>query len=555
MIPPAIATLLADTKEYSAKMDQSIAKMEKLGAVTDSSGSKFTSFASKASTAVIGVGLALGAYAVDKAVKFQEALDAIKNQSGATKTQVDALGKSILNISSTTGVATTDLTTAALAVYQAGIKGSAATKLLDVAAKAAVITNSNAVDTTKALIAVQTLHIAKGMAIQALTGKLIAGSKEYVGGLSAEANVLQGRVGAALAGVGLKMSAIIPIGAEFAKAGLQSRAVTSFATGLSKLNLPLNTIHTTTKGTYSTLSTYAIALNQVGLSQQKLAADLRVGNIPGLLMQIKDAAAASGTPLQTLLHVVFGTGAATSQILINNLSKISAQTKTINQAGAGTLQTSFKGALTQLGPQLHLLEARFNVMFIKIGKHLLPALADVEKWAIDVTNYFDKHPLVSKIASDAVIGLFAVAVAYKLGKAIGAVFNTVKSLFTGSALTGNTTALEENTAALSRLTGVSGASGAEAGAGGAALGAGGRFGVLKAGSAILGLAYAATMATQALNKRSKSTPWYEHIDPLSVIASAVGMAATQLDKVNPLVHHSAARTKPRMNFKFVGVIK
>src|SRR5487761_2007105 len=190
MLPAVVATLVADTKSYSAKMDESIAKMEKLGAASETTGAKMGAFASKAATAVIGLGVALGGYAGDKAYKFQEQLDQIRNQSGASASEVNNLGKAILNISSATGVTTTDLTQAGLAMEQAGIRGKAGQlRLLD-ASKAAVITGNSVVAVTKSLISAQTLQIAKGMDVTKLTGLLVAGSKQIVGGLGAESAML-----------------------------------------------------------------------------------------------------------------------------------------------------------------------------------------------------------------------------------------------------------------------------------------------------------------------------------------------------------------------------
>jgi len=222
-LPPVIATLIADTKEYMAKMTEAQGKMAMFGKESKTTAEKMTAFGSKAATATIGLGLALGGYAVDQAYKFQESLDKIKNQAGLTTAQTDALGKSIQNISNVTGVADSQLATAALTISQAGIKGASAVTLLNDAAKAAVITNASVADTTKAIVAAQTLQVAKGMDVTKLTGILVKGSKDFVGGLSAEEQMLSGRVGVALAKYGIGLKQIIPLGAEFAKVGLPAR--------------------------------------------------------------------------------------------------------------------------------------------------------------------------------------------------------------------------------------------------------------------------------------------------------------------------------------------
>lgn len=393
MLPPVVATLIADTKEYSAKMDEAQAKMGALGREAEKSGSKFGTYMGKASTAVLGLGVALGGYALEKAFSFQEGLDKLQNQAGMTAAQAKILGTAILNISSATGATTPDLLAAGLAVEQAGVKGARAQQLLNDAAKASVITGQSVVDTSKEIVSIEQLQIAKGMSLANLTGLLVAGAQHTVGGMTALAGVLQGRVGVALASTGMKMRDIIAVGAEFSMVGLQSRAAATFATSLAKLNGSLTTTHVTTKRTYTTLSTYALALKAVGLSQAQLASTMRTGGLPALLNELKDAAAGSTPKLQELLQVVFGTaGAASANLVIDHLKQIGKFQKQISGAGAGSLQSGFKGALTQLGPQLHLLESRFNVLFTRAGRMLLPALSEVEKWALQASDAFAKSP-------------------------------------------------------------------------------------------------------------------------------------------------------------------
>ena len=470
MLPTVVATLLADTKEYQAKMDESIAKMDKLGAASKTTSEKMAAFGSKAATAVVGLGAALGVYAVDQAYKFQEQLDHIRNQAGVSAAEVTSLGKAILSISTSTGVTTTDLTAAGLAMEQAGIRGKAGQQLLLDASKAQVIVGGNVVDITKSIIAAQTLQLAKGMSINNLTGLLVAGSQKMVGGMQAESSMLSGRVGVALAAVGLKMKDVIAAGAEFSRVGLNSRAVTSFATGLSKLNLPLDTVHVTAKKTYTTLSTYALSLQAVGLSQSKLATDLRVGGVASLLTDIKDAAGSSTPKLQELLHVVFGTGAGTSLVLVNHLKDFAATTKSLSGAGGASLFAGFKEAIKQLGPQFKLLMAQVKVLMINAGKLLLPAVTDIAHWANLFFSEMKKHPLLKDMLGVGAGAVFGTAVAVKITQGI----SSVMKLINGGTQTDLLTVIARNTTVMA-------GEGATGGGGGILAGA------ASMGSRILGL--------------------------------------------------------------------
>jgi TP901 family phage tail tape measure protein len=417
-LPPIVATLIADTKEFMAKMDEAQGKVAEFGGETEAAGGKLASFASKASTAVLGVGVALGAYAVDQAFKFQEGMDKLGNQTNLTKGQLDRLGTSIQNISNLTGVSNSDLQTSAISIYQAGYKGAQATKILTDAAKASVITNASVADTTQAIIAAQTLQVAKGMDVSKLTGVLVRGSKEFVGGLSAEEQMLSGRVGVALAKYHLGLKTIIPLGAEFAKVGLPTRSIASFASALGNLQKPM----TDSKGK---LTTYAQGLEKVGLSQATLGEDLRKGNIVGILTQIKDVATASGQPLSQVADAVFGTtGGASASVLVNNLKNIASLQKNMTGAGAKSLQSGFEKAVHELGPQLKVLKANFDNLMVNAGKLILPAISDIVGWVNSFAGELRRNPVLRDVFGVGLATVFVAAVGIKLKS----VFDTIKGV-------------------------------------------------------------------------------------------------------------------------------
>ena len=397
LLPPVVATLIADTKEYTAKMTEAQAKMTEFGAASESSAGMFGLSASTIAIGAVGVATAVGVYAVESAYKFQDGLDKIKNQAGLTTLQMEELGKSIRNISVVTGVSTSDLETAALTVEQAGIHGAAATKLLTDAAKAAVITNASVADTTKAIVAAQTLQISKGMEVDKLTGILIAGSKGFVGGLAAEEQMLQGRVGVALANYGLSLKQIIPLGQIFAKVALPTRSIAAFANGLGNLQK-------STKDSKGNLTTYAKGLEAVGLSQEKLARDLRVGNIVGVITQLKQAAIETGEPLSVITKAVFGTGGGSASVLVKNLNDLAAAQKNLSGAGAGSLKTGWSNVTTQLGPQIKILQAQVQDLVLSLGQILLPKVLVGVQWAnkfiTDTKKFFDTHPIVMKAVAE-----------------------------------------------------------------------------------------------------------------------------------------------------------
>jgi TP901 family phage tail tape measure protein len=444
LLPPVIATLIADTKEYMAKMSEAQTKMTEFGTTTELTSAKLTKFAGKAATAITGLGVAMIGYGVDSALKFQESLRQIENQSNLTGSQVQALGRTIMDLSNQTAISTSDLSGAALIIAQAGVKGAQATNLLTDASKAAVITNASVIDTTKALISAQTLQIAKGMDLNTLTGVLVAGSKTYVGGLQAEEAMLSGRVGVALSNYGLKLKDIISIGSTFAGVSLPTRSIVSFTAGLNNLLKPT----TDAKGK---LTTYDKSLQRLGLSQTKLAADFRNGNLIGMFQQINDAAKKGGGPLSNYVNTVFGTsGGGAASVIIKNLQKYIDTQKNLTGKGAGSLAESFGLATNELPFKLKQLKTEAKNALTGIGLFFLPTITDLAHWAENAIKFFQKHPLIKTIADDAAISVFVGAILFKLGQGLGSIVKSIRGAY--QSITGTTSAAIAETQGATQIT-------------------------------------------------------------------------------------------------------
>ena len=442
LLPPVVATLIADTKEYKAKMAEAQAQMKEFGATAEASGSRLSGAMGKVSTAVVAVGAAVGVYAIDQTYKFNEALDKVKNQAGLTTVQTDALGKSIQNISNVTGISNSQLLSAALVAKQAGLNASQTTALLTNSAKASVITGSSVVDVTKSIVAAQTLQVSKGMDVAKLTGILVKGSQAFVGGLTAEESMISGKIGVSLAKYGIGLKQIIPLGAEFAKIGLPTKSIVAFTKSLSSIEKP-------TKDAKGNLTSYAKGLEQVGVSQQKLESYLRTGNLAGMLTYIKTAAGGNVQKEGALSTAIFGSsGSASALAVLKDYTAYIKTTTNLSGAGAGTLGTSFADAIKQIGPQLNVLKSNFDNLMIDAGKLLLPAASTVIGWISSFANAINSNPILKDLIGAAAGVTFGTAVAIKLK----GVFDSVMGLFNkGAALaatTANTAALEANTIAL-----------------------------------------------------------------------------------------------------------
>jgi TP901 family phage tail tape measure protein len=414
-LPPVVATLLADTGEYTAKMDEAQTKMAELGGEADATAGSFAGFATKASTAILGVGVALGAFAIDRAVKFNESMDTLQNATGMSTAQIKKLETAIFKISDTTGSSTADLATAMAAIEQAGIHGAKAQSLLNDAAKAALATNSNVIPVATSLVAIEGLQIAKHMSLARVTGIVTAASHDFEGGISGVATMLQGKVGAALANyhVGLKTS--IELGSVFAKVGLPTRSISTFINGIGKLEAP-TTVLSDTSGTLERgLSGYSLALKQADINQGKLTSDFKTGNLAGAMLYLKDVATETKVPLSEVMNLVFGTGGSSAASLIaNSGSTLTKVTKDLQGAGGSSLNKAFTTASGQFSNQMKIIETNLENAFARLGLKAMPGIERAAKVLEDLPGYLESHPLITKGAADVAAALLAGALALKL---------------------------------------------------------------------------------------------------------------------------------------------
>ena len=502
-LPPIVATLLADTKEFSAKMDQAAAKMDAFGNSAKTNSQKFSNFANKAADAIIGVGVAIGAYGVDRAIKYEDALLAIQNQTGATASEMDYLKRKVIEVSNETATSTDQIAAAYLIAEQAGYRGKKATDLVTASAKTAAITNADLATTTKDLVAIKTLGLAKDQSQAKVADTLVKANQKYVGSLDGLAGMLSGKVGAALSQYHVSLGDTVAIGDIFSHAGFtQTRSIAALVSALGQLQQPLETYKQTHKtvtehvkqtalvhgvlehrvvtlkkqltSTTPVESTFAKNLDKVGLSAANLAHEAaKPGGLINVLSYLERQSKATGTSASEYLNAVFGRQSApAANILISHLSQLKDISTTLGTASGKGLNSSFDTLKQQLPFKLKQIETQLQNSFTAIGLDLLPAITDIANWATDVGVYFDKHPLIKTIASDSALSLFGAAVAFKIAKGLGSAVSGIKSIFTGSAITTNTGALGALTDAVIENTAAQGGGAVAGGAEGAAIGTG-----------------------------------------------------------------------------------
>jgi len=404
LLPPVIATLLADTKEFMAKMTEAEHKMGKFGLAADASGTKFSKFTNSATTAVAGLGIAFAGFAVDSALKFNEALDKLQNQAGLTKEQADAAGQSILGISSATGISSANIAAAYLQVSKAGIKGAAAQNLVTAAAKQAVVTGGDVAQTTQTLVGIENLQIAKGMSVAAVSDLMVEANKRHLGSLDSLTQTLTGKVGGALAAQGVSLAEMAAVSDVASAAGYATaKSYTQLATGLNKIENPT--------------ARSAKAMASLGINADTLA---KIARHPGTglvdtLQYLETVSKKTGVSMNTLITDTFGPGAVgLVTTLANHVGTLAKNVNDLSKASGTGLNTAFGVASKQLDTQMKIIETKFVNSATTFGLTLIPYIQTAANDITGAMNYLSKHPAAVSNIGDVLGAVFAGALGAKI---------------------------------------------------------------------------------------------------------------------------------------------
>jgi TP901 family phage tail tape measure protein len=97
-LPPVVATLVADIKQFTAKMDEAELKMDEMGKKGASTSSVLSSGFMGIGAAVGGLALGVGGLSIDLASKLQTSVTRIAGQLSLTSAQTSSLERSFLDL-------------------------------------------------------------------------------------------------------------------------------------------------------------------------------------------------------------------------------------------------------------------------------------------------------------------------------------------------------------------------------------------------------------------------------------------------------------------------
>lgn len=368
-----IVRLLADPASLKRGLKESEASLNSFEGATKRTHSALLSM----TAGMIGAGgLAIGFESViSSARKFQDAMEQIHTQAGATQKEVATMSAALVKLGPSVGQTPENLAKGLYHVESAGLRGAKALEVLATAAKGAAIGHADLESVTNALVAAQKSGI-KG--VQNMQGAM--GTLNAIVGVG---NMRMGDLAASLS-TGILSSA--------RGAGLSLKEIGAALATMTDAGVPAEAAATRLKMAFATMEapTHAAskALETLGLSQTDLSHVMRTqGMIPALEL-LKQRLAESGMSAEqqgiTLARVFGNRTLSTIQTLLQQLGNV--KTK-LDGIGAGANGFGEKWAAEQKTAQFasERFHASVSALQVSIGTALLPTLTDglnvVSKWA------------------------------------------------------------------------------------------------------------------------------------------------------------------------------
>ena len=462
-LPPVVATLLADTKEFTANMDGAIGKMAEVDTASATAGARIQQNLGKMALATIGIGVGFGAVGIKMAMDFQDSMTKVQNSSGMGQQQIKQLGDAFLGTAFKSEFSAQELATAFAGV--AGqltlLNGHVLTtkQTMDVmssASELAVAKNIDLASSTQAVVSAMKVFQTPLKDVADATNQLYIASDlsgTSIGGVVGQYTKLHAALGISIP----SMKDMNVLMADMNNLGVgQGRTMMKVQQAIGGMLDP--TKQWTAAQHDLTGNIYTLDGHFVGMSA---LIDQMSPKFKGMTDEQAKAAA------QTL-----GWGKASDamiEIMRGGIPAYDQATQAVERHI--TVVEAAQEASKNFKNELSTLEAGTKDVLTQVGLALLPAAQDLMNWAKNAIDFFKAHPLISEIASDAAIGAFALAVAFKVGNAMVSVWDTgvkafdaIKNLFVGginnTPIELNTLATQANTDALLGNAGVGAAGGA-----------------------------------------------------------------------------------------------
>ncbi len=368
----------SDLQSFGASVDHTQARLGRFGKGVGELGAGLVRIGAVAGTALVA---GLGA-ASASAMGYQQSMELLATQTGATQAEVDSMSQALLKLSTTTGTGPDTLAAGLYHIESAGKRGAEALDILTAAAQGAKVGNANLEDVVNALVAADQSGI-KGV-------KSMAGAMGTLNAIVGSGNM---RMQDLVASLG---SGIMAAGRTF---GVSLQSVGAALATLTDEGVPAEEASTRLRMSLSLMgaptSKAAKELKAVGLAQLDLANAMRSPG--GLVSAVKllrdhlqkagmiDASGNVNSKGAALLSGAFGGGKSSSTImtLVGNYSLLEQKQKAVNAGAAGfgdAIAKTQETASYQFGQ----LVADAKMAAISVGEGIAPALGRLAGKAADL---------------------------------------------------------------------------------------------------------------------------------------------------------------------------
>jgi TP901 family phage tail tape measure protein len=391
-LPPVVARLIADIGEFQAGMGA--AKAETAG--LQAANSRLAA-AGKVAFAALAVGVAaVGFESVKLASNFDQTMELIHTQAGASQSEVDGLKRSVLDLAPAVGIGPEKLAEGLYHIESTGFRGKAAMDILAASAKLAAM----------GLADLDTVTFA-------MSGVMSVGMKDVQGAADAT-NYLNTIVGMGDMRMN-KLAAAIGTGVlpSFKAAGLGMKDFGASLATITDNSTGADEAATRLRMTVSMMAAPTLkardALASIGISSTQLADDMRKPD--GLLVAVMDLkthleqSGKTASEQNAIIAAAFGGGRSSGAMhtLLEESDRLKSKYGQLGTEAtrAAKAQEAWKAQQQQFAQQLHQLGAEAQVLGVKIGEWLIPKLQATASWLA-------KHIGVVKIVA-VVIGSLLVA--------------------------------------------------------------------------------------------------------------------------------------------------
>lgn len=378
--------------ETAANAELATKRWEKVGKAAESASRFFLTVGAAAGIAGVG--------AVILGSKFQQAMELIHTQAGATQAEANRMSRAILAMGGTVSQGPMQLADALYHLESVGLRGSKALDALKAAAEGAAIGGASLNDTTYALSSAVNTGIQGTQNFNEAMGMLVA--------IAGSGDMHMQDLAQSLS------SGVLPAGKA---AGLSLLDVGAALATLTDNGVPAQEAATRLRMTFSLLSAptkqATKELASIGMSQLQLAQDMRQHGLLFALEDLKRHLTDTGLTAEQQGEIIarsFGGGKSSATIitLLDSLGRLQSKYKII---GKGAKDFGSDWAATQKttavawGKMMSSLES----MGIELGQKLMPVATRVMDAITRLAAAFGKLPPGTiKAIAGAIVGLTAV---------------------------------------------------------------------------------------------------------------------------------------------------